>query len=82
MKIKFTNPQNIRDCLRDAGCSDSFCQSCVEYYDNHQYRKIISEIKEKRRELREQLQQTQFEIDTLDYLIVEIKNIENSTANQ
>ncbi|MCR4553751.1 MAG: hypothetical protein K5752_02390 [Succinivibrionaceae bacterium] len=47
MKIKFTNPQNIRNCIRDAGCSDAFCQSRVEYRDNHQYRKIISEIRKK-----------------------------------
>ncbi|MBP3749012.1 MAG: hypothetical protein J6I35_05625 [Ruminobacter sp.] len=83
MKIILKDSLNIRDCLRDAGCSDAFSQSCVEYYDNRQYRKVISEIKEKRKVLRQQLQQTQFEIDTLDYLINEIRHkIEYSAANQ
>ena len=82
MKIKPGNSQNIRDCLRDAGCPDMLSQICVEYYDNRQYRKMISEMKEYRNELRKRLQQTQHEIDILDYLISDIRTDEHTATNQ
>jgi thymidylate synthase len=82
MKIKLNNSQNIRECLRDAGCPDMLCKDCAEHYDNRQYRKMISELQVYRKDLRKRLQQTQLEIDILDYLIIEIRTDEKTGTNQ
>ena len=58
------------------------CKDCAEHYDNRQYRKMISELKDYRKELRKRLQQTQLEIDILDYLISEIWTDEKTATNQ
>ncbi len=58
------------------------CKDCAEHYDNRQYRKMISELKVYRKDLRKRLQQTQLEIDILDYLSSERRTDEKTATNQ
>lgn len=65
---------NMKECLKDAGCSYKEIQEIMECIENKNDEKKLILLKKHRCHLLEKIHHDQRQIDCLDYLLYSLKN--------
>lgn len=77
MKPNVCNHLSVKECLKDAGCSKETIQSIMDCIQNNQHERKIMLLKEHRYQLLEKIHHDQKQIDCLDYLLYQLKQVKN-----
>ncbi|MEG0593034.1 MAG: hypothetical protein RR512_06940 [Coprobacillus sp.] len=64
----------IKQNLIDAGCEKDLTIQCIKLYKNNETKKLTNQLIIHRKSLLNNLHQTQYKIDCLDYLLCQLKN--------
>lgn len=64
--------------LKDAGCNAQFMKQCILLYEMNDVRELILQLTLHRKKQLKHLHQVQYEIDCLDYLLHQLKKMEES----
>lgn len=62
--------------LTDVGCEQEFIQTCSTLKENQKIEELVRVLTKYKGQLLERLHQSENQIDCLDYLIYELKNVD------